>query len=86
MIGTEHTVQEVTPWDHNGRVIASPDDPLAGDAPTVSVPAAARALGVARNSLYAAIAAGTAPVQVVRVNRSIRVSTASLRRALGLEV
>ncbi len=64
---------------------ASPDDPLAGDAPTVSVPAAARALGVARNSLYAAIAAGTAPVQVVRVNRSIRVSTASLRRALGLD-
>lgn len=67
-----------------GPVNVSPV-PLSSDAPTVSVPAAASALGVARNSLYAAIAAGTAPLDVVRVGRSLRVSTASLRRALGLE-
>ncbi len=39
-----------------------------------------------RDELRDQSAAGTAPVQVVRVNRSIRVSTASLRRALSLEV
>ena len=46
--------------------------------PTCNIEDAARALGVSRSGLYAAIAEGTAPVQVIRVRRRQKVLTASL--------
>jgi hypothetical protein len=46
--------------------------------PTVDVSMAAEALGVSRSSLYTAIAAGDAPVAIIRVNRRMKVLTSSL--------
>jgi len=44
----------------------------------VDVSTAARAYGVSRASAYQAIADGTFPAQVIRVNRRLRVLTASI--------
>jgi len=44
----------------------------------VDVSTAAKALGVGRATLYEAISEGNAPVQVIRVNRRMKVITASL--------
>jgi K+-transporting ATPase c subunit len=44
----------------------------------VDVSQAATALGISRSSLYAAIAEGAAPVQVIRVRRRQKVLTSSL--------
>jgi hypothetical protein len=46
--------------------------------PTCDVEDSARALGVSRASAYQSIADGTYPVEVVRVNRRMRVLTHSL--------
>ncbi len=46
--------------------------------PTVNVARAAQALGVSRASLYAALARGERPVQVITVGRTIKVLTNSL--------
>jgi hypothetical protein len=48
----------------------------------VNVTDAARALGVSRASLYAALARGERPVEVLLVGRRMRVLTASLVSAL----
>lgn len=48
----------------------------------VSVADGARALGVSRASLYAAITAGTCPVDVIMVGRRKKVLTHSLVRVL----
>jgi excisionase family DNA binding protein len=66
----------------NAQTAAVPD-PL--EWPTLSVEEAARLLGVHHNTVYSAIAAGTFPIDVVRVGRILRISTASLRRALAME-
>ena len=46
--------------------------------PAVDVTAAARALGVSRGTLYATIAEGRCPVQVITVGHRLKVLTASL--------
>jgi predicted DNA-binding transcriptional regulator AlpA len=51
----------------------------------VDVPTAARALGIGRTTGYALARAGDFPCRVIRVGRSLRVPTADLRRALGLD-
>jgi hypothetical protein len=48
----------------------------------VNVGQAATALGVSRSSLYAALARGERPVQVITVGRRMRVLTASLVNVL----
>jgi predicted DNA-binding transcriptional regulator AlpA len=61
--------------------------PRPEDQPTVALwPDAADAVGVGRASAYRAALDGTFPAQVIRCGRSIRVSTADLRRVLGLDV
>jgi hypothetical protein len=50
--------------------------------PTVNVEDGALALGVSRATLYAAIAAGVSPVEVITVGRRYKVLTASLLRVL----
>jgi len=50
--------------------------------PTVNVADAARALGVSRGSLYAALARGERPVQMIMVGHRIKVLTASLIEVL----
>jgi predicted DNA-binding transcriptional regulator AlpA len=50
--------------------------------PTVNVEDAAQALGVSRATLYAALARGERPVQVVTVSRRLKVITASLLEVL----
>jgi len=52
--------------------------------PTVPLwPHAAKALGVSRGSIYAAASRGE--IDTIRIGRSIKVVSASLRRGLGLE-
>lgn len=46
--------------------------------PTVNVEIAARALGVSRQTLYAAISTGQAPVQSIKVLGRIKVLTESV--------
>jgi len=48
----------------------------------VRVEDGARALDISRASAYAAIADGTFPAKVIRVNRTLRVLTASLLEVL----
>lgn len=50
--------------------------------PTVDVSRAALALGVSRATLYAALARGERPVQVITVSRRLKVITASLLEVL----
>jgi hypothetical protein len=50
--------------------------------PTCDVGDAAKALGVSRATLYAAMASGTAPVKVITVNKRMKVLTASLLATL----
>lgn len=50
--------------------------------PTLTVTEAATLLGVGRRQAYEAIQRGDFPVDVIRVGRSIRVSTAKLRTLL----
>jgi len=45
---------------------------------TVAVEDSARAFGCSRSTAYAAIAAGTFPAVVIKVNRRLRVLTASI--------
>lgn len=52
--------------------------------PTIDLwPTAARLLGVGRNAIYAAAAAGEVPT--IRIGHRFRVPTAALLRQLGLE-
>jgi hypothetical protein len=51
----------------------------------VDVPTAARAFGIGRTTGYALARAGDFPCRVIRVGRALRVPTADLRRALGLD-
>jgi hypothetical protein len=53
------------------------------DEPTASIPDAARALGIARNSAYLAAAEGD--IKTIRIGRSLRVPTAWLRAKLMLD-
>lgn len=53
--------------------------------PTLSPEQAAPYLGVGRSTVYAAIAANEFPVKVIRVNRRLRVVTASLIALLEAE-
>lgn len=57
--------------------------PRAEQCPTVSVDAAAKALGVSRASAYAAAKSGEIPT--IRVGRRMVVPTAALRRLLELD-
>jgi predicted DNA-binding transcriptional regulator AlpA len=54
--------------------------------PTLSLTEAALLLGIGRTSAYQMAAAGTFPVPVLRLGRSIRVPTAPLLHLLGLSV
>lgn len=56
------------------------DLPLALD-----VPQAARVVGVSRDAAYATISRGEWPTPVVRFGKSIRIPTAPLLAALGIE-
>jgi len=51
--------------------------------PTVTVPVAAKLLGVSRPTAYEAVAAGTIPA--VRIGRRLVVPVAALRRLLALD-
>ena len=51
--------------------------------PTISVPEAAELIGVCRNGGYDAANSGELPT--IRVGRSIKVISASLRKMLGIE-
>jgi excisionase family DNA binding protein len=54
--------------------------------PTLSVPEAAALLGVAKNTLYEALADGSAPVAALRVGpRNLRIRTAELLSAIGVD-
>lgn len=62
--------------------------PLPEDSPTVDVRLAGRAFGLGQSTTYARAASGKelAPgVPVIKVGAKYRVSTAVLRRALGLD-
>jgi excisionase family DNA binding protein len=52
---------------------------------TVSVEVAAKFLGVSRTTAYRLAADGQFPVRVMRIGRSLRVPTAFLAEALGLQ-
>lgn len=51
---------------------------------TVSLPEAGQALGIGESSAYAAVKAGTFPVDVIRIGGRMTVPTAPLRALLGL--
>jgi len=51
----------------------------------LDVTPAAAVLGVSRSNLYESIKNGSCPVKTIRVNRRIKVLTASLIRVLELE-
>ncbi len=59
---------------------------LAEAGPTMSIPEAARVLGIARDTAYVLAARGELGVRVLRLGRRLRVPTADLRKALGLDV
>jgi predicted DNA-binding transcriptional regulator AlpA len=50
---------------------------------TVDAPAAFRALGVSRNSGYAAIKAGTFPLPVIKVGKRLLIPKIAIERLLG---
>ncbi|TWE17011.1 DNA-binding protein [Kitasatospora atroaurantiaca] len=52
----------------------------------VSVPTAARALGIGVNKAYELIKLGQFPVRLLTLGETYKVPTASLRRVLGVEV
>lgn len=55
--------------------------------PTVSVPEAGAALGIAKNASYLAAQRGDFPLRVIKIGGKMRVSTAELRKLLlGSEV
>jgi hypothetical protein len=58
---------------------------LARRAPTVSLLEAGRALGYGANTTYEAAQRGTFPLPVIRVGRKMRVPSAALLAALGLD-
>jgi hypothetical protein len=62
--------------------------PLPEDSPTVDVRLAGKALGISSTTSYNRAATGElAPgIPVIKIGGKYRVSTAVLRRALGLEV
>jgi excisionase family DNA binding protein len=51
----------------------------------LTVPEAARLLGIGRSSAYQAVKTSTWPTRVVRVGRSIRIPKADVLRLLGME-
>jgi hypothetical protein len=59
-------------------VLPDPDD-----RPVVSAEEAFRELGIDRTTGYRAIREGSFPVEVIRIGRTIRVPTISLRRLLS---
>ena len=52
---------------------------------TMTVPEAARRLGISRGHAYALAAEGNFPAPIIKAGNRILVSTAGLDRALGLE-
>ena len=56
---------------------------LAEAGPTVSVTEAAAILGICRDTAYALAKRGELPARVLKLGRSLRVSTADLRREVG---
>jgi hypothetical protein len=57
--------------------------PNPDDRPVVSAEEAFRELGIDRTTGYRAIREGSFPVEVIRIGRTIRVPTISLRRLLS---
>lgn len=57
---------------------------LAEAGPTVSVPEAAKVLGISRGLAYELAGRNELGVKVLRLGSRLRVSTASLREAVGL--
>lgn len=55
----------------------------ANGARTVSLPDAARALGLSKGAAYEAVRRGDFPVDVIRAGHTLRVPTAALDRVLG---
>jgi hypothetical protein len=61
--------------------------PLPEQQPLVDLwPDAAEAIGIGRSSAYTQAAAGTFPVEVLRIGGLLKVRTADLRRYLRLDV
>lgn len=54
--------------------------------PAISVPTAARALGIGKDKAHALIKAGLFPARVIPLGSTSRVATASLWDALGVRV
>ena len=52
------------------------------DSKTISVPEAARMLGIGRNTAYEAVRQGTFPVQPIRIGRLYRVPLAAMEQLL----
>lgn len=58
---------------------------LAERSPTVGLPVAGRAFGLGANASYDAYRRGEFPVRVLKLGRKLRVPTADILRALGIE-
>ena len=52
---------------------------------TLSIPEAGAIFDMSRNAAYLAAANGTFPVPIIRAGGKLRVSTAAIRRVLGLD-
>jgi excisionase family DNA binding protein len=63
----------------------SPPRPAPRHKTTYSVTEAAELLGIHRETAYLQIAAGTFPVNVIRLGRRLRIPCAPLDRLLGLD-
>lgn len=58
---------------------------LAAAGPTVSIPDAAKVLGISRGTAYELARRDELGVRVLRLGKCIRVPTVDLRRAVGLD-
>jgi excisionase family DNA binding protein len=85
-IPSKEKEETMTPSDEGVGRIALCAAPSKGEFPpdpTISVPEAARLLGVGRNAAYEAVARGQIPV--IRIGRMLRVPKAALKRMLALD-
>jgi len=72
------------PSSHHSEDTARAHRLLAEAGPTVSIPETATVLGISRGLAYQLAASGELGVKVLRLGARWRVSTASLREALGI--
>lgn len=76
--------QRLDPWSEAMPAKTLNRDELLQLPAVVSVPVAARALGLGRNKAYELVKAGQFPCAVLRLGHTYRVPTAELLRILGV--